>query len=208
MRRILLLFSLTAHIAVYGQWKIGVGGGLSLNHYKYQQQDWKYQFLTSGLAFDIHGQYDFNKNIGIRADFCYTQKNTIQVLPLYGDDTAYKTKNGYIQLPIMATGTLKWGNYKPFINAGLYGAYWVSSSVSSKMEVGELPEINSNYSNRFDFGLVGGLGIEYYCTNHISVIIEARCFYSTVSLKKEIKGIKNPQYHTTFVIQPSICYTF
>ena len=204
-----LLFVLLAFfipIEIFAQWKVGVGCGPSLNFYDCQQQEWEYQNSSWGVALGGFGQYNFKDYIGVRAEINWVQKNNYK--SFYNHDTGYKTINNYFQVPIMATGSIKLGKLDLFLNAGVYGAYWLSSSVSSDMDIRENTLVDSDYDNRFDFGLAGGAGIGFQINEHIALQLEARCCYSTVSTKKAVNGIKNPRYNTTWTFQPSICYSF
>ena len=194
-------------LVIKAQWKVGVGVSPSLNNYDYPQQFWIYDSFSWGMSAGIFGHYDINDYFGVRAEINWTQKNHFQYWSVYSSDTGYKTVNNYIQLPIIATGCLHWGNLKPFINLGVYGAYWISSHEKSEMGLKDLTDIN-DYYNRFEFGLLGGIGLEYPISKHLALQIEGRCYYGATSSKKEINGISNTRYNTTFVLQPSICYLF
>ena len=207
-KKLLLVLLAFLPIGTLAQWKVGAGCGPSLNFYDSQQQEWEYRNNSWGIAAGGFGQYNFKNYIGVRVEINWVQKNNYKYFSYYSQETGIKTINNYLQMPIMATGSIKFGKIGLFLNAGIYGAYWLSSSASSDMEIHESTRINTDYNNRFDFGLVGGFGVEYLINKHIALQLEARCYYSTVSAKKELDGIKNPQYNTAFVFQPSICYLF
>ena len=220
MRKVLLLVCVLSSLIVNAQWKLGLGGGASLNLYSYQERELlflgflsedniSYQSFPSwGVSTSVYGQYDFNKHFGVRADLNWTQKNIYRRIDSKDYNTYFKIKNGYVQLPIMVTYGWHLGRVKLYLNLGVYGSYWMSSTMSSDMDFADYKGVNSEYDNRFDYGLVGGGGVGFYISDRFSVQIETHCFYSTVSTKKEINGIKYPRYNTTFVIQPTICYVF
>ncbi len=220
MRKFIISILLTISLAIHGQWKIGVGVGPSINLYPYQERDLLFASFLSpgdfqfedkvswGISAGVYGQYDFNDYIGLRVDLNWTQKNIYRGYKRTNIHVVNKTTNNYLQLPFMATGGIFLGRFKLYLNAGLYGAYWISSSINSNMEISDAKGINNAYDNRFDIGLVGGGGCGYYLSNSLSVQIETHCYYSTVSTKKELNGIKNPRYNLTWVIQPSLCYSF
>ena len=63
---------------------------------------------------------------------------------------------------------------------------------------------------RFDFGLVGGLGVEWRFKllkkDWAWQIIEARIYYSTLSTQKDYMKIRDPRYNTTLALQSGLCY--
>lgn len=220
MRKIFLLFFLVAQLAVYGQWKIGVGGGPSINAYSNQGQNFDYNlnmFLgpidktsfhstTSwGASIGAFGQYSFCKYFGIRADISWTQKNISKYF--HHKRYTYNITNNYLQMPVVAIGSLPIGRFTLYLNAGVYGAYWMSSVLNSNIDTTDFNGINSDYDNRFSFGLTGGLGVAFAISKKLSIQLEANCYYDLTSAKKKIRGFNNPRYNTTFVFQPLISYT-
>ena len=189
------------------QWKVGINGGASLNRYTVQQpyELW-FDKYSWGTAIGVYGQYNITKYIGVRTEVNLTQKNNR--FRLFNDITHYKTTNIYLHLPVMATNTIHLGKWMFIFNYGIYGAYWLSSSASSDYDISDFKGINNEYDNRVDFGLVGGIEAGLQLSNNLELLFETRCYYSTLSTKKKVKGIKYPEYNTTFVFMPSICYTF
>jgi hypothetical protein len=69
-------------------------------------------------------------------------------------------------------------------------------------------EFNKDQDQRWDCGLVGGLGMEYRFCARWAAQVEARCYYSTTSIQKDYMQIKDPKYNTTIGLQAAICYIF
>lgn len=70
-------------------------------------------------------------------------------------------------------------------------------------------EFISKRDNRFDAGLVGGVGVCYRIHPHIELEAEGRCYYALTSTTKDyMKHTKQPQYNTTFTIQAGVKYCF
>lgn len=231
MRTKVIIFSLNAMLfmvsSVNAQWRLGVTAGTTYNHYSIDTRymsginyanAWGH-FSTPSInvpigTFGFMVQYDVSHWLGVRADLNWTAKSHRVLIPQNGTD--YKAHNGYIQLPIMASFSISWNKIKSFCNLGIYGAYWVSAMKNGKegYYIGSFDgamtyDFNNNRDQRFDYGLVGGVGVEWkYKRNWSWQIIEARIYYSTQSSQKHYMNAKDPRYNTTFVLQSGLCYLF
>ena len=61
---------------------------------------------------------------------------------------------------------------------------------------------------RADFGLAGGLGLEWKLAEHWAMHVEARCYYSFISTVKQYMDIKDYRYNTTIGLQAGFSYIF
>lgn len=221
-----------ALLPVAAQWRIGITGGATYNNYSldnHYMSDWhikgawgkfafkRYEFLVSTLG--VMGQYDFNDWLGIRTDINWSMKNHRQYRTMFKTD--YEELNSYIQLPIMASFSFGGQKLRGFLNTGIYGGYWLSSyDYGTQMYPMTQIEISGTIKNefdqdrdqRFDYGLVGGVGVEwrfhYLQKDWAWQVVEARLYYSTSSTQKDYMRIKDPRYNTTFAIQSGLCYFF
>lgn len=217
--------------SVNAQWRIGATMGATYNHYSI---DTRYMsginyanawgcFSTPNLKIPVIGtfgfiaQYDVLQWLGVRADLNWTSKSHKVSIPQTGTD--YKVHNGYIQLPVMASFSLGYKKNKVFCNLGIYGAYWVSAIKDGKEGIIPSQLLNDCYvsdfykcrDQRFDYGLVGGIGVERYF-NLFKIDwawqIEARVYYSTQSTQKHYMRVNDPRYNTTLALQGGLCYFF
>lgn len=166
----LLVGALMLTMAAHAQWRLGVTVGAASNHYRMDRQYMTDYYLKDrwGLTMGITGQYDINEWLGVRADLNWTQKNH-----RIGRDRVsmrYDYTNNYLQLPVMASFSFGGKKVRGFCNAGVYGGYWLSSNYdgydynnfsSANYKVKGHVDFNSDRDQRWDFGLVGGLGVEY-----------------------------------------------
>lgn len=202
---------------VNAQWRIGVTAGATYNHYSI---DTRYMsgidYVNAwGGTFGVLAQYDIFHWLGVRTDLNWTFKNHKVSIPQNGTD--YKAHNGYIQLPIMASFSLSYKKIKGFCNLGIYGAYWACAMKSGKEGIGYVSLNKSEFEfykcrdQRFDYGLVGGIGVER-CFNLFKQDwawqIEARVYYSTQSTQKHYMRTNDPRYNTTLALQSGLCYFF
>lgn len=233
MRRLaVFLYFMTSVLIVNAQWRIGLTVGATYNFYSidnHYMTDWHYKGAWGKLLFGTHGvpiatlgvmgQYDFTEWFGLRADFNWTVKAYHQHRTMLSMD--YDTQNHYLQLPIMASFSFGGQKLRGFLNAGFYGGYWISSydygtkqfALSLLPLIGGIKnQFDKERDQRFDFGLVGGVGVEwrfrFLKREWAWQIVEARIYYSTRSSQKDYMRIKDPRYNTTLALQSGLCYFF
>ena len=168
-----------------------------------------------GATIGITGQYDVTNWLGVRADLNWTQKNYRHYrdrLPI-----EHKYFNNYLQLPVMASLSMGGEKLRGFVNLGVYGGYWLSShregsdfnSFSAMTySFSEKVEFDSDRDQRWDCGLVGGVGLEYRFAKHWAAQVEARHYYSTTSAQKQYMKVKDYRYNHTTAIQAGVYYLF
>jgi hypothetical protein len=227
MKQLLMNFAIVAIVIMaavlnispaHAQWRAGVTTGGAWNHYsinKHYMDDWDYEGKW-GLTIGATGQYNFYDWLAVRADFNWTQKNHRQYRHLL-NSVDYDTRNDYLQLPVMASFSFGSKQVRGFLNLGAYGGYWCSSrnrgtyydaAIDATYNIDESVEFIDERDQRWDAGLVGGIGIEYVFAKHWAAQVEARCYYSTTSIQKDYMQIKDPKYNTTIGLQAAICYIF
>ena len=217
-KKILLSFLSLFPIVASAQWKVGMTGGATLNHYtidKHYMEDWHYDDGW-GATFGIMGQYDFLKwkkwQLGVRADLSYLGKKHKEYRT--EQRMSYHITNKYIQLPIAAN--ISWGGkVRFFAQIGVYGAYW--KSMVKEGQVGylignttftKIDDFDSKREQRWEFGYVGGIGCEWLCWEQWRIQMEIRDFYSVTSTQKDYMRIKDPRYNNTIALQGGICWVF
>lgn len=208
--------------SVNAQWRIGGTVGATYNHYSIDTRYMNGINYANAWGFPVFGtfgfivQYDVLQWLGVRADLNWTSKSHKVSIPQTGTD--YKVHNGYIQLPIMASFSLGYKKIKGFCNLGIYGAYWASAIKNGKEGIAN-EFLNDRYTSefykcrdqRFDYGLVGGIGVERYFNlfkRDWAWQIEARVYYSTQSTQKHYMRVNDPRYNTTLALQGGLCYFF
>lgn len=218
-RKLLLAALLGVVMTCNAQWRAGVTIGGDWNHYsidKHYMTDWHYEGQW-GMTLGLTGQYDFNNWLAVRADLNMTQKNHGQYRTGMLADTDYDTRNTYLQLPVMVSFFFGGKKLRGFLNLGVYGGYWMSSRIKGSyyntfsdkaFAVDESVEFNNNRDQRWDCGLVGGIGVEYRFAPHWAAQVESRCYYSTTSAQKDYMQLKDPRYNTTIALQCAIYYIF
>ena len=179
------------------QWRVGVTGGAAYNVFNMDQQ-----YMTD---YKVDGRWGVT-----------TQKNYRHSRVVYSD-VDYKLTNNYLQLPVMASFSFGGERLRGFCNLGVYGAYWLNShrkgsdwnSFSDRtFSFDEKVDFYDKRDQRWDCGLVCGLGLEYLINRHWAAQAEVRYYYSTTSTTKQYMRNKDYRYHSTTAIQLGINYIF
>ena len=215
---ILMAVALLTVITARAQWRVGVTGGTTYNVFSMDKQ-----YMTDyqidgrwGATLGVTGQYDVNSWLGVRADVNWTQKNYRKYRELISQMN-YRYKNNYLQLPVMASFSFGGERLRGFCNLGVYGGYWLNSHRAGSdynnfsgqtIAFSEKVKFNSDRDQRWDFGLLGGVGIAYHVTPNWVAQAELRYYYSTVSTTKQYMRVKDYRYNATTAIQVGGCYVF
>jgi len=218
MKKLISILALMLPTLAFAQWRIGANVGASYNHPTIDKQymtDLEYKDRW-GVTFGVMGQYDFNDWLGVRAELNWTQKNYRQTRVVLGEQN-YKYINNYLLLPVMASFSFGSAKWRGFCNVGVYGGYWLNCYRSGS-DFNSFADMNYTFSEKYDFdkdqdqrwdcGLVGGLGLEYRFSRKWGVQVEARYYYSTTSFRKEQPHFKDKRYHSTLGLQAGAMYFF
>jgi len=217
-KAIFTFLTLLIPLMASAQWRVGVTAGGAYNHYSIDKQYW-YDYQYEGAwspTIGVTGQYDFNSWFGLRADLSWTKKNHREYRRRLSD-IDYKVKNDYLLLPVMATFSFGGEKLRGFCNLGVYGGYWLASHVDGEMmgamdsvvyKLDAKTEFMSERDQRWDCGLVGGLGLEYRIDSHWAAQAEVRCYYSTTSTVKDYQMRRQRRYNTTVGLQAGVAYRF
>jgi opacity protein-like surface antigen len=189
-----------------------------MNHFiidKQYQTDYQYKNRW-GVTMGVMGQYDITDWAGVRVELDWTQKNyrqkreNLQVCD-------YKYVNNYLQLPIMGSFSFGGEKLRGFCNLGIYTGYWLNCNrkgtdtnflTNLSYDFSEKVEFMDERDQRWDFGFVGGAGLEYRFARHWAAQVELRYYYSTVSTVKVNDHAKDYRYNSTMALQAGIWYRF
>ena len=218
MKRLITFIALVLPSLAFAQWRVGVNGGATYNHStisKHYMTDYQWKDRW-GVTLGVMGQYDVNDWLGVRAELDWTQKNYRLTRQIFSN-LDYKYVNNYLQLPVMASFSFGGKQLRGFCNAGVYGGYWLTSgregtdfnnSSEKVYEFSEDIKFNSERDQRFDFGFVSGIGLEYRFCQRWAAQVEMRYYYSTVSTQKDYMRLSDPRYNSTLGVQAGLWYSF
>lgn len=206
---------------VSAQWKVGVQAGLTSNHltahsgYAY---DRVYE-LEPGVTIGVPVRYEFVDWFALQAEISYMQKNysfsRANSYELYNGEV----RNDYMELPLFARFSFGGEKLRGFLNTGAYFGYWMSSHLQMGLDQtfdydnshliysdGKVP-FDSRRDNRFDGGLVGGIGLQYQLTPRVQLVAEGRYYLGLTDLQKEYMLKQYHRYNNTFVFQIGCMFT-
>ncbi len=114
---------------IRAQWSAGLLAGADYNiHYQDTHYMTDYRFRgAAGMNFGLSIQYTVDDWLSFRVDPSFLQKNyqhTRNVLT----QMDYHYLNNYLLLPVLSSFHFGGFNLRGFVNAGVYGAYWLTSS--------------------------------------------------------------------------------
>ena len=210
---------MTVCCAASAQWRAGITAGAASNTLDIDTQyqyDWRYD-SREGVNIGLSGQYDFNDWLAVRAELGFQQRGyTMRRSEAYATENNLKYRDNYLVLPVMGSFSFGGNTLRGFLNAGVYGGYWINSwCKGSYQDAGEDSEpVNQKVTlykklyQRFDFGYAGGVGLEWRIDRHWAAQLEARYWYSVVSKKKQYQAAKDYQYNTTLTLSAGVAYLF
>ena len=215
MRHLILILSILSSVASFAQWRVGLTVGPDFNQYSVDNQyqyDWSYS-TRIGLMAGVTAQYAFSDWLAVRAEADYIHKNHRQHRSSPIGANSYYYRNDYVQVPLMASFSFGGERLRGFTNAGIYAGYWFHSSVSGSQamsgvayQIDQHVEFNKELDNRFCFGYVGGIGMEYRFSPKIVGQVEARCYYDVTSQVSQYQNVKDHRYNTTLGIHLTAFY--
>lgn len=227
LSRISRIIMVTAILVAAGgtasaQWHVGVNGGYTHNTLSTSssyQYDRNYGGV-GGSTFNATTGYQFTDWFSVNADLGFIEKaykfNRTIAPEGYGNENADIT-NGYLQLPIYAGFSFGGKRLRGFVNLGAYFNYWVSSNTEGSIMKVIAPEddnqvhyfdepvaFDSRRDNRFESGLMAGIGMQFAASKLVTVFAEGRYYYSLTDLQKKYMDKQVAKYNNTKVIMVGI----
>jgi hypothetical protein len=201
-------------ISIKAQTSVGLEAGISNNYLNTNISDRVSTVIdySIGYTVNIPLQYKVKQWLYIEAIPGITQKNysidrTDSFAGIYE-----KFTNSYLQIPLAVK--LVYGKRLQAIgDLGIYGGYWLSSRVSGRIpnvfgedSSGNLQEDNYNEKyqfdsqkdNRFEFGWVAGIGVQYHINQKYMLIGSCRYYQSLTDHQKTYMINQVPGYNQAF----------
>lgn len=215
---IMVFVALLLPLAAQAQWRVGVSGGATYNTFSMDRQymdDFRIDGRWGATA-GVSCQYDFTDWLAVRADLNWTQKNFRKHRILH-NQIDFKYRNDYLQLPVTAVFSFGGGTLRGFCKLGVYGGYWLASHregtdynnfADYTFDLSEQLKFNPEVDQRWDFGPVGGLGVQYRISARWAVQAEACYYYSVVSTTRQYMRVSDYRYNSTAAIQLGVQYIF
>ena len=188
---------------------LGVNVGMNMNKADFSPQI--KQNSHNGMSFGVVARYMsekyFSMMCGIQAELNYTQRGWKENIEDGSGDTYSRTMN-YVEIPLLAH--LAFGKdaldkgMKFFVNAGPQIGFFLSEKEKmsddwnpSYRPNGIVQQYGKMVENKFDYGILGGLGVEL-STKYGHFILEGRYYYGLAdfwgSTKKDEFGRSGHTY--------------
>ena len=172
IRKLSVLFTATLLVAVMGvraqeqqtsmdnglKPKLGIKGGLNLT--TLYNSDVSTDHMKAGFNAGIFAKLPVTRGFSIQPEILYSLKGSKSTYDNFVQGSGeYRFNLGYIEMPVLAVVNLA-PNFN--LHAGGYAAYLVNANVKNVQngEIQGATELNTGDFNRWDFGLVGGLGFD------------------------------------------------
>ena len=158
---------------------IGITAGMNMSKVSFQPsvaQDYK-----MGETFGFAYRYIEEKYFGIQAELMFTTRGWKDKLEDY-PDYHFSRSFSYVELPIMSHIFFGNNRFRGFVNLGpsisyLVGSDKVVTNIDYSVENPfETEHHNLEISNRFDYGIIGGAGIELRFGRNF-FLIEGRYYF-------------------------------
>lgn len=209
------------------QWSIGASGGYALNFYNYDPQYMvgMHYYPNHGATINLHAGYRFSNNLAVNGEFSLLQRGFSFGLYKNNSDTLAQylhRDDHYAMMPVTSSYYFGNGKLQGFIEAGVYIGFWCKSRYAyrsftylnhAEPENGtELAAIERefvpDYDRRFEIGVIGGVGAEWFFCTHFSCAVGIRCHQALTPQQKNYQTKHFPSWNTTLTAQLDINYNF
>ena len=167
--------------------RISIGGKAGVSMAKMDFSPSVPQAYNMGTTGALTFRFTEEKLFGLVAELGWTTrgwKEDFEESPMQ-----YTRTLTYINLPVMTQIIFGSRRFKCFINLGPEVSYMISNSISANFDVNNLgvaewperPRMRDQLAmpikNKFDYGITGGLGFEFYVQPRHSINLEARYYF-------------------------------
>jgi hypothetical protein len=205
-------------------WYIGFAGGYTNNSLYTSTLNRSFTAYENGHGFEfaLPVRFRFLPWLAVQAEIQYVQKNytwkrTESYNGYYADYT-----NQFLDFPLMAHFSLGGQRLRGFFNAGGYLGVWLSSGrkgvqrgvhpgeggivgIINDIDFNGKVEFDSSRDNRFDAGILAGLGVEYNFDT-FCLFVEGTFNYGLTDLQKKYMGGLVPRINDTWVVRMGVLF--
>lgn len=168
------------------RFEIGVKSGVALSNQQISPSI--QQKMPMGFMGGVVVRYSEEKLFGIMAELMIDQRGWEE--DFEGAPFSYKRQLTYIDLPIMTHINFGGKKFRGFVNLGPSVGYLISDGISANFDYNDpskvegfpiddrhINQMSMEIKNKFDYGIVGGVGAEFRVKRRHSIMIEARYYF-------------------------------
>lgn len=166
---------------------VGGHGGVTLSTMAFSPK--VKQSMLPGALFGVTARYTEEKFFGLIAEVNFEQRGWKEKFD-DGTNFEYSRSLTYIQIPFMTHFYFGSRKFKGFINLGPSVSVLIGEGISSNfnyrnpasvagfdIENRHTNQMNMEVKNKFDYGVVGGAGMELILKRKHSIMLEARYYF-------------------------------
>lgn len=156
------------------------------------------QSMVNGFMGGVSFRYSEEKHFGVIAELNIEQRGWKE--DFEGAPLSYQRKLTYLQLPLMTHIFFGNKSFKGFFNLGPEFGYMIGENISADFDYTrplEHPEFPDNrmteqmsmeISNKFDYGIALGVGMEFIAKRRHSFMLEGRFYYGLGNIYPDSKS--------------------
>lgn len=160
-----------------------------------------HQSMIQGVTFGVTARYTEEKIFGLIAELNITQRGWKEN---FARDEApqfqYSRTLTYVQIPFLTHIYFGSRKVKGFFNLGPEVGFVIGESIKSNFDyhnyknIPDFPQgyrtneqLNKAIENKFDYGIAGGAGIEFFINRRNSILVEGRYYFGLGNIFKDSK---------------------
>jgi hypothetical protein len=201
------------------QWHIGFAGGYANNNLYTSVLDRSFTAYENGHGFEfaLPVRFRFLPWLGVQAEIQYVLKNYTWKRTEFYSGYYADYVNHFLDLPVMVHFSFGGQRLRGFLNAGGYLGVWLLSGrkgmqrgvhageggivgIIDDIDFDSKVEFDRSRDNRFDAGLLLGLGVQY-AWKPVTVFVEGRFNYGLTDLQKDYMYGLVPRINNTWAIR-------
>lgn len=165
---------------------VGVHGGMSMSTVSFFPSI--KDRMLSGMQFGVAFRYAEERHVGLVAELNLEQRGWAE--DFSGTPLTYSHRTTYVELPVLTHIFFGSRVVKCFINLGPEIGYMISNKIDSNFDyhnpsgVEGFPDDNRHVeqmkmeiTNKFDYGITAGAGVEFVIRKRHSLMLEGRYYY-------------------------------
>lgn len=172
---------------------VGAHAGMSMSRVSFYPKT--KQMNLQGMQFGLSFRYAEERHVGLLAELNIEQRGWREDFEEANSDFEYWHRTTYVELPIMTHIFFGSRVVKGFFNLGPEIGYMISDNIHANFdyenptkvpgfpyEYRQLDQMKLKITNRFDYGITAGAGVEFIIRKRHCIQLEGRYYYGLGNL--------------------------